>query len=64
MVVDIDGEIHKLTGSAEAQYAQWRDLMQKIYESETGLAPQIAAEIKTEVENTTIPVATPPDTQP
>jgi hypothetical protein len=64
MVVDVDGEIHKLTGSAEAQYAQWRDLMQKIYESETGLAPEIEVEVETEVENTTIPVSTPPDTQP
>jgi len=64
MVVDVDGEIHKLTGSAEAQYAQWRDLMQKIYESETGLAPQIETETETEVEDSTIPVSTPPDTQP
>ncbi len=66
MVVDVDGEIHKLTGSAEAQYAQWRDLMQKIYESETGLAPQIETETETEaeVENTANPVSTPPDTQP
>ena len=39
MVVDVDGEIHQLTGSAEAQYEQWRDLMRKIYSSETGLDP-------------------------
>ncbi len=39
MVVDVDGEIHKLTGSAEAQYEQWRDLMREIYSSETGLGP-------------------------
>ena len=37
LVVDVDGEVHKLTGSAETQYAQWRDLMRKIYASETGL---------------------------
>ncbi len=41
MVVNVDGEIHKLTGSAEAQYVQWRDLMKKIYASETGLEPEI-----------------------
>jgi hypothetical protein len=70
MVVNVDGEIHKLTGSAEAQYTQWRDLMQKIYLSETGLAPEIEAEYETkvevevEVENTTIPESTPPNTQP
>jgi len=39
MVVEVDGEIHELTGSAEAQYEQWRDLMRKIYSSETGLGP-------------------------
>ena len=37
LVVDVDGETHKLTGSAESQYEQWRDLMRKIYASETGL---------------------------
>ncbi len=37
LVVDVDGEEHKLTGSAETQYEQWRDLMRKIYASETGL---------------------------
>jgi len=39
MVVEVDGEIHKLTGSAETQYAQWRVLMKKLYASETGMAP-------------------------
>jgi hypothetical protein len=37
MVVDVEGETHKLTGSAEAQYAEWRTLLKKIYASETGL---------------------------
>ncbi len=42
MVVEVDGEVYKLTGSAEAQYQQWRDLMRKIYASETGLeVPEI-----------------------
>jgi len=45
MVVDVDGEIHKLTGSAEAQYEQWRDLMRKIYSSETGLEPASSGSI-------------------
>ena len=36
MVVEVEGEIHELTGSAEAQYAQWRALLQRIYASETG----------------------------
>lgn len=37
LVVEVDGETHQLTGSAEAQYEQWRDLLRKIYASETGL---------------------------
>lgn len=62
MVVNVDGEIHKLTGSAEAQYAQWRDLMKKIYASETGLAPIAAPDTaggpEIEAENTTSSEAT------
>jgi len=42
MVVEVEGEIHELTGSAEAQYEQWRDLMRKIHTSETGLPPETA----------------------
>jgi hypothetical protein len=37
-VVEVEGETHELTGSAEAQYAQWRALLKRIYASETGLA--------------------------
>lgn len=37
LVVEVDGEAVKLTGSAEAQYEQWRVLMGQIYASETGL---------------------------
>jgi len=55
MVVDVDGEIHKLTGSAEEQYTQWRDLMKKIYASETGLAPEIVPEAKSESMDITTP---------
>jgi hypothetical protein len=40
LVVEVEGETHELTGSAEAQYEQWRELMRKIYASETGLAPE------------------------
>jgi hypothetical protein len=37
LVVEIDGETHELTGSAEVQYEKWRDLLRQIYASETGL---------------------------
>jgi hypothetical protein len=36
MVVEVEGETHELTGSAEVQYARWRALLKRIYESETG----------------------------
>ena len=39
MTVNVDGEVYKLTGSAEVQYQQWRTLMREIYASETGLGP-------------------------
>ncbi len=37
LVVDVEGETHELTGSAEVQYAKWRALLKRIYASETGL---------------------------
>ncbi len=37
LVVNIEGETHELTGSAETQYAKWRALLRRIYASETGL---------------------------
>jgi hypothetical protein len=37
LVVEIEGETHELTGSAEVQYAKWRELLRQIYASETGL---------------------------
>lgn len=38
MVVEVEGETHQLTGSAEAQYGEWRALLRRIYASETGYA--------------------------
>ena len=39
LVIEVDGETIELTGSAEAQYVQWRALMSQIYTTETGLPP-------------------------
>ena len=39
LVVEIDGEVHELTGSAETQYEKWRGLLRQIYAAETGLIP-------------------------
>lgn len=36
LVVDVEGETHELTGSAEVQYTKWRALLKRIYASETG----------------------------
>ena len=38
LVVEVEGNVHELTGSAEAQYAQWRALLKRIYASETGFS--------------------------
>lgn len=37
MVVEVDGQTVELTGSAEAQYAEWQRLLKDIYFTETGL---------------------------
>ena len=42
-VVDIEGRTLELKGSAEQQYAEWRRLLQELYENETGL-PAVTAE--------------------
>jgi len=36
LVVDVEGETHELTGSAEVQYVKWRALLKQIYATETG----------------------------
>jgi len=37
LVVEVEGQTHELTGSAEAQYARWRALLKQLYATETGL---------------------------
>lgn len=39
LVVEVDGETIRLTGSAEQQYSRWRGLLRTIYARETGLSP-------------------------
>jgi hypothetical protein len=36
-VVDVEGRTLKLTGSAEAQFAEWRRLLHDLYQEETGI---------------------------
>lgn len=40
LVVEVEGETVRLTGSAEQQYARWRQLLRTIYARETGLLPE------------------------
>lgn len=41
MVVQVQGETMRLTGTAEAQYESWRKLLREIYETETGFSEAI-----------------------
>ncbi|MDE0006575.1 MAG: hypothetical protein OXQ29_28125 [Rhodospirillaceae bacterium] len=36
MIVEIDGIEHRLTGTAESQYEDWRELLRRIFVEETG----------------------------
>jgi len=36
MVVNVEGQERRLTGTAQAQYESWRKLLREIYEAETG----------------------------
>jgi hypothetical protein len=40
LVVEIEGTQHRLTGTADAQYEEWRRLLQGLFISETGFAPE------------------------
>lgn len=39
LVVEVQGTEHRLTGTAEAQYREWQDLLKQLFISETGFAP-------------------------
>jgi len=39
VVMDFEGKKYELTGSAEEQFKQWRELLRKIYYAETGFEP-------------------------
>lgn len=41
MVLQVQGETMRLTGTAEAQYENWRKLLREIYEAESGFANEI-----------------------
>jgi hypothetical protein len=37
LLIDVEGEVMRLTGSVETQYATWRNLLRNIFATETGL---------------------------
>ena len=37
LLIDMEGEVTRLTGSVETKYATWRNLLRKIFATETGL---------------------------
>lgn len=43
LVVDIQGVQHRLSGTADAQYQEWRDLLRQMFSNETGVAPEDVA---------------------
>jgi hypothetical protein len=43
MVVEVSGTQHRLTGTAEAQYAEWRDLLKQMFIGEGGFVPENVA---------------------
>ena len=40
IVMEFEGKQYELTGSAEEQFKQWRELLRKIYYAETGFGPE------------------------
>jgi hypothetical protein len=41
MVVNVEGQERRLTGTAEAQFESWRKLLREIYEAETGFSQAV-----------------------
>jgi hypothetical protein len=41
MVVNVEGQERRLTGTAEAQYESWRRLLRELYEAETGFPQSV-----------------------
>lgn len=41
MVVTVEGEARRLTGTAAAQYESWRQLLKQIYQAETGFSNEV-----------------------
>jgi hypothetical protein len=38
LVIQVEGQSRRLTGTAEAQYESWRKIIRELYQAETGFA--------------------------
>jgi hypothetical protein len=50
LLVEVEGQTLRLTGSAEAQYTKWREMLREIFETETGLPLEADASAATDSE--------------
>jgi hypothetical protein len=65
MVVEVEGETHRLTGSIDEQYAEWQQLLAELYAAETGLLADVSAHIDHSPEEDAVPEpSTPPPNSP
>ena len=44
MIVELEGKKFELSGTVNEQYAQWQDILRKIYSEETGFDPDLSTE--------------------
>lgn len=51
MVVNVQGEARRLTGTAEAQYEAWRKLLREIYKAETGFTESVEVGERTQLDD-------------
>jgi len=62
VVVEVEGQTRRLTGTAEARYEEWRRLLREIYSGETGIdLPPVAGTSGDSTAEATVPAAAPAD---
>ena len=60
MVVEIQGTQHRLTGTANAQYDEWRSLLRQVFISESGFVPEDVAIYTEPEQELEAPIELPP----
>ena len=60
MVVEIQGTQHRLTGTADAQYDEWRSLLRQVFISESGFVPEDVAIYTEPEQELEAPIELPP----